>query len=138
MLFCCLWIFFLIFSKKKKISGIPSKYQTFWLQIRPDILLGLIWVQTVCKGNQQTTKVATSGERVNMYQIQRERKTCINEKKAPNPECFKARTFLGKANYGRTNHVKFFADGSPTHLFNVNLQALTYLIIMVFIIMVFQ
>ena len=28
------------------------------------ILSGLIWVQTVCKGFQQTTKVATGGERV--------------------------------------------------------------------------
>ena len=25
----------------------------FWIQIRPDILLGLIWVQTVCKSYQQ-------------------------------------------------------------------------------------
>ena len=29
-----------------------------------DILSGLIWVQTVCKGYQQTTKVAPSGYRV--------------------------------------------------------------------------
>ena len=29
--------------------------------MRPDILSGLILVQTVCKGYQQTTKVATSG-----------------------------------------------------------------------------
>ena len=33
-------------------------------KIRPDILSGLIWIQTVCKGYQQTTKVATSRERV--------------------------------------------------------------------------
>ena len=32
-----------------------------------DILYILIWVQTVCKGYQQTTKVATSKERVNTY-----------------------------------------------------------------------
>ena len=30
--------------------SIPSGCQTVWIQIRPDILLGLIWVQTVCKG----------------------------------------------------------------------------------------
>ena len=30
---------------------------TVWIQIRPDILPGLIWVQTVCKGYQQTTLV---------------------------------------------------------------------------------
>ena len=29
-----------------------------WIQVRPDILLGLIWVQTVCKGYQQTTVVS--------------------------------------------------------------------------------
>ena len=39
--------------------------QTVWFQIRPDILSGLIWVQTVCKGYQQMTKVTTSGERGN-------------------------------------------------------------------------
>ena len=33
----------------------PSGCQTDWLQIRPNILSGLIWVQTVCKGNQQST-----------------------------------------------------------------------------------
>ena len=33
---------------------IPSGCQTVWIQIRPDILSGLIWVQTVCKGYQQT------------------------------------------------------------------------------------
>ena len=37
------------------LSGIPSECQTVWIQIRPDILSGLIWVQTVCKGYQQMT-----------------------------------------------------------------------------------
>ena len=37
--------------------GIPSECQTVCIQIRPDILSGLIWVQTVCKGYQQTTLV---------------------------------------------------------------------------------
>ena len=32
-----------------------SEYQTHWVQIRPDILSGLIWVQSVCKGYEQTT-----------------------------------------------------------------------------------
>ena len=41
----------------KILSGIPSECQTVWIQIRPDILSGLIWVQTVCKGYQQTTLV---------------------------------------------------------------------------------
>ena len=52
----CGW---LIFSKstvlRKILSGIPSECQADWVQIRPDILSGLIWVQTVCKVYQQTT-----------------------------------------------------------------------------------
>ena len=46
------------FSKltfKKNLSGIPSECQTVWLQIRPDLLSDLIWVQTVRKVCQQTT-----------------------------------------------------------------------------------
>ena len=31
--------------------------QTVWIQIRSDVLSGMIWVQTVCKGYQQTTLV---------------------------------------------------------------------------------
>ena len=31
--------------------------QTVWIQIRPNILLGLIWVQTVCQGHQQMALV---------------------------------------------------------------------------------
>ena len=30
-----------------------STCQTDWIQIRPDILLGLIWVQSVCKDCEQ-------------------------------------------------------------------------------------
>ena len=40
---------------RKITSGIPSECQTDWIQIRPDIMSGLIWVQTVCKSYQQTT-----------------------------------------------------------------------------------
>ena len=39
------------------VFSIPSRCQTVWIQIRPNILTGLIWVQTVCNGYQQTTKV---------------------------------------------------------------------------------
>ena len=42
---------------RKTLSGIPSECQTVWIQIKPGILLGLIWVQTVCKCYQQTTPV---------------------------------------------------------------------------------
>ena len=42
---------------RKILSGITSERQTVWTQVRPNNLLGLIWVQTVCKGYQQTTLV---------------------------------------------------------------------------------
>ena len=32
-----------------------TEYQTIWIQIRLNVLLGLIWVQTVCKDFQQST-----------------------------------------------------------------------------------
>ena len=50
---CCLG-FFQNQLLRKILSGIPSECQTDWIQIRPD--LGP-WVQTVCKGYQQTTLV---------------------------------------------------------------------------------
>ena len=54
------------FFFRKILSGIPSECQTVWIQIRPNILLGLIWVQTVCKCYQQMTPlgkelITTSG-----------------------------------------------------------------------------
>ena len=42
---------------RKTLSGLPSECQTVWIQIRLNILSGLIWVQTVCKCYQQTTLV---------------------------------------------------------------------------------
>ena len=56
-----IFFFQVSFSKKKNLSGIPSECQTVWIQIRPDVLLGLIWVQTVL-GYQHMTKFATSRE----------------------------------------------------------------------------
>ena len=47
---------------KKKIT---PKCLTAWIQIRSDVLLGLIWVQTVCKDHQQTIKFDASKERIN-------------------------------------------------------------------------
>ena len=38
----------------KKIRN-QAQVQTVWMRIRPDVLPGLIWVPTVCKGDQQTT-----------------------------------------------------------------------------------
>ena len=40
-------VFFLKVTFPKNISGIPSECQTVWIQIRPYVLSGLIWVQTV-------------------------------------------------------------------------------------------
>ena len=56
--------FFLNILFHKNLSGIPSECQTVWIQIRPDKMLGLIWVQTVCKGYQLMKKVTTREERV--------------------------------------------------------------------------
>ena len=72
--------FFLTFSKKSfqeyhqcvdtiSVSNSLNPDQARPIQIRPYVLSGLIWVQTVCKGYQQTTKVATSGERINIWLI---------------------------------------------------------------------
>ena len=35
---------------KRIFSGTLSEWQTVWIQIRTDVKLVLIWVQTVCKG----------------------------------------------------------------------------------------
>ena len=40
---------------RKILSGIKSECQTVWIEIRSHVLSGLIWVQTVYKGYQQTT-----------------------------------------------------------------------------------
>ena len=39
----------------KILSGTLPECQTVWIQIKTDILSVMIWVQTVCKGYQQTT-----------------------------------------------------------------------------------
>ena len=56
MLFCLLLIFFKI-NFFEKFFQQYHQCQTDWIPIRPDILSGLIWGQTVCKGYQQTTLV---------------------------------------------------------------------------------
>ena len=43
--------------------------QTVWIQIRTNILSVQILVQTVCKGHQQTTKVAVSKERKSYLEV---------------------------------------------------------------------
>ena len=56
--------FFQINFSKKFFQEALTECQTVWIQIRTNILSVLIWVQTVCKGYQQTTKVDASEERV--------------------------------------------------------------------------
>ena len=67
--FSCIWCrlqTFLQNNLSPKIpSGTQSGCQTVWIQIRTDIMSVLIWVQMVCKGYQQMTKVTASKERVN-------------------------------------------------------------------------
>ena len=58
MIFCLLIFFHNHFFENK----IQEYHQG--VQIRPDVLSDLIWAQTVFKGYQQTTKVATSMESV--------------------------------------------------------------------------
>ena len=54
-LFICRLLIFFKINFSKILSGIQSECQTVWIQIRSHVLSGLIWVQTVCKGYQQTT-----------------------------------------------------------------------------------
>ena len=57
--FCChLLTFFKINLFLKILSGTLSECQTVWIQVR------FFWVQTVCKGYQQTTKVTASKEKI--------------------------------------------------------------------------
>ena len=48
---------------------LPSACQSVWIQIRPDIMLGLIWVQTVCKSLAEDTYHADNELRKYIYQI---------------------------------------------------------------------
>ena len=57
------------FFCKNIILEITPECQTAWIQIRPNILFGLIWVQTVCKDHQQTAKFAASRQRVKTVHI---------------------------------------------------------------------
>ena len=51
--FCRVLTFLKINFFKKITTGTLSMCQTAWIQIGPDVLSGLIWVQTVWKGYQQ-------------------------------------------------------------------------------------
>ena len=65
--YCCrLLTFFKNELFQKNLSGTLFQCQTVWIQFRTDIMSVLIWVQTVCKDYQQTTKVAVSKKTVIM------------------------------------------------------------------------
>ena len=64
---CChLLAFFTTNFFKKFFSETISECKTVLIQIRTEVLLVLIWVQTISKGYQQMTKVSASMERVNV------------------------------------------------------------------------
>ena len=48
VLIVCLFLYEITFPKKL-FSGMRSEHQTVWILIRSLILVGLIWVQNVCK-----------------------------------------------------------------------------------------
>ena len=55
---CFSVVCYFLFKTTLNFSGIPSKCQTVWIQIKPDILSCLIWVQLICKGYQRPTLVS--------------------------------------------------------------------------------
>ena len=63
--FWCLLIFFKIIFFEKFFQEY-HQCQIVWIQIRPDILSGLIWVETICKGYQRSTH---SRQRVKWFDV---------------------------------------------------------------------
>ena len=64
--FCMLYVVCCLFLNQlfqKILSGTQSECQTVWIQIRSDILSGLVWVYTVCKdmSRQQNLQLAGKG-----------------------------------------------------------------------------
>ena len=49
--------FFSNSTSLKILSGKPPECQTVWIQIRSELLLGLLWVQTILNSYQRTTLV---------------------------------------------------------------------------------
>ena len=56
--YACFSVVYFFFKTTLNFSGILSKCQTVWIQIKPDILSCLIWVQLICKGYQRPTLVS--------------------------------------------------------------------------------
>ena len=57
------------FFEKFHLGTLLYGLQMVWTKIRTDIMSVLIWVQSICKGYQQMTKVAASKERVNPLHV---------------------------------------------------------------------
>ena len=53
---------------RKFLSGKPSGCQTACIKIMHDIMSGMVWVQTVCKGYQQVTLVDKELKMKNLLQ----------------------------------------------------------------------
>ena len=82
--------FFFRINIIRKNSFRNTLCQMVWIQIRTNVLLGLIWVQTVCKGYLQLAKISASKELINYlfcfhmsncihYYIMLENKTFLKE-----------------------------------------------------------
>ena len=59
---------FVVVFLKKNLSGKSVECQAVWIQIMSNVLLGLIWVQIVCKGYQQQTLYIVSKEFMTTFQ----------------------------------------------------------------------
>ena len=69
--------FFLKLTFSKILLGRPSECQVVWNQIRANVLLGLIWVLTVCNDYQLMTKFYVGRQRVNHSRKGAEQTDCL-------------------------------------------------------------
>ena len=92
ILFCLLLIFFNINFFEKLFQEYHLSVKQRWIQIRPDVLSDLIWVQIVCKSYQQTT---LGDKRVKITDKNINKKTQMRDLRSPWLSCFK-RYFLFK------------------------------------------
>ena len=86
MLFFSSADFFNINFFKKLFQENHLSVKQRWIQIRPDVLLGLIWVQIVCKSYQQTT---LGDKRVKITDKNIIKKTQMRDLRSQRLSCFK-------------------------------------------------
>ena len=80
--FSCFFVvcrFFLKINFFEKKNQEYHQCQTVWIQTRPDILSGLIWVQTVCKGYQLRRQRVKLSEYITHYKASKYMYECIFE-----------------------------------------------------------